>query len=108
MVVRWHAGMSLKDFGSNTFYSAKYDDQFEHTFKTFTAIQAENLRGRFHIRPSIYWNRNMDRFELFRGASNKYPSTIIALIYTVLTSMLTLIGTLDVLPLLQNYAMKTS
>lgn len=73
MVVRWHAGMSLKDFGSNTFYSAKYDDQFEHTFKTFTAIQAENLRGRFHIRPSIYWNRNMDRFELFRGAANKYP-----------------------------------
>ena len=55
--------MSVKDFGSNTFYSAKYDDQFEHTFKTFTAIQAENLKGRFHIRPSIYWNRNMDRFE---------------------------------------------
>ena len=73
MVVRWHTGMSVKDFGSNTFYSAKYDDQFEHTFKTFTAIQAENLKGRFHIRPSIYWNRNMDRFELFRGASNKYP-----------------------------------
>ncbi len=50
-----------------------FDDQFEHTFKTFTAIQAENLRGRFHINPSLYWNRNMDRFELFRGASNKYP-----------------------------------
>ena len=72
IAVRWHAGMSLKDFGANTFYAAKYDDQFEHTFKTFTALQAENKQGKFHIRPSIYWNRSMDRFELFRGAPQKY------------------------------------
>ena len=73
VLVRWHAGLSVKDFGANTFYASKYDDQFEHTFKTFTAIQAENLHGRLHLRPSIYWNRSMDRFELFRGAPNKYP-----------------------------------
>lgn len=72
ITVRWHAGMSVKDFGANTFYAAKYDDQFEHTFKTFTALQAENKQGKFHIRPSIYWNRSMDRFELFRGAPQKY------------------------------------
>ncbi|GAB6976214.1 TonB-dependent receptor plug domain-containing protein [Prevotella falsenii] len=72
IAVRWHAGMSVKDFGANTFYAAKYDDQFEHTFKTFTALQAENKQGKFHIRPSIYWNRSMDRFELFRGAPEKY------------------------------------
>ena len=72
IAVNWHAGMSVKDFGANTFYAAKYDDQFEHTFKTFTALQAENKQGRFHIRPSIYWNRSMDRFELFRGAPQKY------------------------------------
>ena len=72
IAVNWHAGMSVKDFGANTFYAAKYDDQFEHTFKTFTALQAENKQGLFHIRPSIYWNRSMDRFELFRGAPQKY------------------------------------
>lgn len=72
MLVRWHAGLSSKNFGSNTFYSSKFDDQFEHTFKTFTAIQAENKQGKFHIRPSIYWNRSMDRFELFRNAPEKY------------------------------------
>lgn len=72
IAVRWHAGMSVKDFGANTFYAAKYDDQFEHTFKTFTALQAENKQGKYHIRPSIYWNRSMDRFELFRGAPQKY------------------------------------
>ncbi len=65
--VRWHAGLSTKDFGSNTFYGAKWDDQFEHTMKTFTAIQAETKQGRLHLKPSIYWNRNIDRFELYRG-----------------------------------------
>lgn len=72
VMIRWHAGMSVKDFGANTFYAAKYDDQFEHTFKTFTAMQAENKQGKLHIRPSIYWNRSMDRFELFRGVPQKY------------------------------------
>lgn len=82
IAVSWHAGMSLKDFGANTFYGAKYDDQFEHTFKTFTAIQAENKKGLFHLRPSIYWNRSMDRFELFRNAPEKYASTITGRMFT--------------------------
>ena len=68
----WHAGLSNKDFGSNTFYSAKYDDQFEHTFKLFTAVQAET-KGLLRFKPSIYWNRSHDRFELFRGNEDKVP-----------------------------------
>ena len=60
----WHAGLSNKDFGSNTFYSAKYDDQ--------TAVQAET-KGLLHFKPSIYWNRSHDRFELFRGNEDKVP-----------------------------------
>lgn len=67
VTVSWHAGMSVKDYGSNTFYGTGSDDQFEHTFKTYTALQAETKHGRFHLRPSIYWNRNMDRFEYYRG-----------------------------------------
>lgn len=73
IAVRWHAGLSVKDFGSNTFYGIKWDDQFEHTLKTYTAIQAENKRGRFHLRPSIYWNHNADRFELYRGSEASVP-----------------------------------
>ncbi|MCR5574377.1 MAG: TonB-dependent receptor [Bacteroidaceae bacterium] len=68
----WHAGFSQKNFGSNTFWSVKYDDQFEHTAKLFTAIQAET-KGRFHFKPSVYWNRSHDRFELFRGSEAKVP-----------------------------------
>lgn len=66
VLVRWHAGLSSKDYGSNTFYGVKWDDQFEHTFKTYTTLQMENKRGRLHFKPSAYWNHNYDRFELYR------------------------------------------
>lgn len=69
----WQAGMSLKDFGSNTFYSARFDDQFEHTFKTFAAIGADAKTGFLHLKPLIYWNYSQDRFELFRGKPETYP-----------------------------------
>lgn len=71
--VGWHAGLSSRDFGSNTFYGTGSDDQFEHTFKTYTAVQAETKRGMFHFKPSMYWNRNMDRFEYFRGLDGVKP-----------------------------------
>ena len=71
--ISWHAGLSSKNFGSNTFYGVKWDDQFEHTFKSFTALQAEVKSGSFYFRPSFYWNRSTDRFELFRDAPHKYP-----------------------------------
>ena len=71
--VNWHAGVSVRDFGSNTFYGAKWDDQFEHTLKTYTAVSAENKQGFLHLKPTIYWNRSMDRFELFRDAPDIYP-----------------------------------
>lgn len=68
---KWHAGLSAKDFGANTFYGAEWDNQFEHTLKTFTAIQAENKRGALRLKPTAYWNRSTDRFELYRGQENK-------------------------------------
>ena len=71
--VDWHAGLSSRGFGSNTFYGAKWDDQYEHTLKTYTAVTAENRQGRVHLKPAIYWNRTMDRFELFRDAPDIYP-----------------------------------
>ena len=70
--VDWFAGVSSKDWGSNRFY-AKYDEQFEHTFKTFTAIKARNVRGKLKVNPSVYWNHTNDRFELFRNNPDAYP-----------------------------------
>jgi len=71
--LKWHAGLSTKGFGSNTFYSAKFDEQFEKTVKLFTALQGELTAGPLHLRPSIYWNRSHDRFELIRGSEEKVP-----------------------------------
>lgn len=73
VVLNWHAGLSVKSFGSNTFYSKNYDNQFENTTKLFTALQAETRGERFHFRPAVYWNRSYDRFELIRGEPEKYP-----------------------------------
>ena len=69
----WHAGMSTKGFGSNTFYSAKFDEQYERTTKLFTALQADMQSGALHLHPSIYWNRSYDRFELIRGSEDVVP-----------------------------------
>lgn len=71
--VSWYAGISSKGYGSNTFYSAKFDDQYERTTKLYTAIQAETGKGKFRFRPSIYWNRNHDRFELIRDEESPVP-----------------------------------
>ena len=80
--LNWHAGLSTKGFGSNTFYSAKYDEQYEKTTKLFTALQGDvrckmyEGRGKsyeLHFKPSIYWNRSYDRFELIRGDESKVP-----------------------------------
>ena len=70
--LRWQVGLSAKDFGSSTFYSARFDDQFEHTLKTFVSVKSEG-KGALHFTPALYWNHGNDRFELFRGAPDKYP-----------------------------------
>ena len=70
--IDWHAGLSMKGFGSNTFYSAKFDEQYEKTTKIFAALQGET-HGWLHFKPAIYWNRSYDRFELIRGDESKVP-----------------------------------
>lgn len=70
--VNWQLGISSKGFGANTFYSAKFDNQFEKTLKTFASVQAET-KGILHFRPVAYWNYSTDRFELFRNNFSAYP-----------------------------------
>ena len=68
--VSWHAGVRSKGWGSSTSYATpkwKADDQFEHTDKIYTAIQAETKQGTFHFHPSIYWNQSRDRYEGYHG-----------------------------------------
>ena len=73
VTVSWHAGLSIRGLGSNTFYSAKYDEQYEHTAKLYTALQGETKRGWLHLKPAVYWNRGYDRFELIRDKEQPVP-----------------------------------
>jgi iron complex outermembrane receptor protein len=71
--LNWHAGLSTKGFGSNTFYSAKYDEQYEKTTKLFTALKTNVQCSMFNVQCATYWNRSYDRFELIRGDESKVP-----------------------------------
>ena len=73
LTVSWHAGMSLKGWGSNTFYSTLSDEQYEKTIKYYTAVRAEAKVGWFRFLPSVYWNRFQDRYEFYRGAPDRSP-----------------------------------
>ena len=73
LTVKWHAGVSVKGWGSNTFYSTLSDEQYECTAKFYTAVTAETNVGKFHLRPSVYWNRYHDRYEFYRGEPDRSP-----------------------------------
>ena len=83
----WHAGLSTRGFGSNTFYSAKFDEQYEKTTKLYTALQGDfrwlmeegrrekgdGAERELHLKPAVYWNLSRDRFELTRGSEATVP-----------------------------------
>ena len=71
--IDWHAGLSMKGFGSNTFYSAKFDEQYEKTTKLFTALKINGQWSMVNVQCATYWNRSYDRFELIRGSEDKVP-----------------------------------
>ena len=67
--VRWHFGISDKGWGSSTFYASprwQADDQYEHTTKLLTAVQADAKCGAVVLHPTIYWNQHFDRYEGYR------------------------------------------
>ena len=73
MRLSWHAGMTTKGFGANTFYSAHFDEQYERTTKLYTALKGEFDWGAFHLHPAVYWNLHHDRFELVRSTEENIP-----------------------------------
>lgn len=58
-------GYNNKQFGANSFYSAKYPNQFEQT-KVFFANATYRNPYFYNLTTNIYYRRHQDRFELFR------------------------------------------
>jgi len=67
------AGGQMKAFGANSFYTAKYPDQYEQTRTRFASLKFSR-QGKLKLSSSVYWKRHHDRFELFRDESPSwYP-----------------------------------
>lgn len=74
--LNFQAGYTTKAFGANSFYSATYPNQYEETRTFFTSLGFET-GAVIKLKPTIYWRRHHDRFELFRnkeGAADWYTN----------------------------------
>ncbi|RUA28112.1 MAG: hypothetical protein DSY76_04630 [Bacteroidetes bacterium] len=65
----WQASMAQKEFGSQSFYTAKYPNQFEETQSALASLKYQSY-GMISTRTNVYWNLHSDRFELFRDNEN--------------------------------------
>jgi len=64
------AGVSWQDYGASTFYSPRFDNQYEETRRYIASLRAD-IRptgdSRFVLTPSLYWHRDHDHYQLTRG-----------------------------------------
>lgn len=63
--VNWQFGFSDQKYGANTFYSAKFNNQFEKNRRYITSVQAET-KGKLKFMPTVYWIRTYDNFQLIK------------------------------------------
>lgn len=64
--VNWNLGYSNQKYGANTFYSAAYPNQWEETERWMANVRVEG-KGKLHLTPTLYWNRNYDHFQLTKN-----------------------------------------
>ena len=72
--LNWHLGIADKGWGSSTFWASpkwQADEQYEHTTKLFSALQAQTTQGPLHLNASLYWNQNRDHYEGYRGQAER-------------------------------------
>ncbi len=60
-------GVTASDFGANTFYSARYPDQWEATRRYLVSARGET-KGRVRVAAQVSWLRNADHYQLTRGS----------------------------------------
>jgi len=65
----WQASAAQKEFGSQSFYTAKYPNQFEETQSALASVKYQSY-GKISTQTNLYWNLHSDRFELFRDNEN--------------------------------------
>ena len=61
-------GYNEKQFGANSFYSAKFPMQYEYTRRYISSLRGELGTGQLRFVPAIYWDRAYDQFDLTKGS----------------------------------------
>ncbi|GHT32742.1 TonB-dependent receptor [Bacteroidia bacterium] len=59
-------GYNDKQFGANTFYSARYPNQYDQTSTYLGSVKGE-FGTKLKIIPIVYWSRHHDQFDLIKG-----------------------------------------
>ncbi len=65
------AGYHQKDFGANSFYTAKYPWQFEKTHGYFISLFTKTGK-KFVLKPEVHYKLHYDEFQLFRESVYQY------------------------------------
>ena len=66
----WQGGVSSQDYGASTFYSAKFNNQWEATRRIIASAQADIKplgNDNLVFTPQLYWHRDVDHYQLTRG-----------------------------------------
>lgn len=61
-------GYNNKKYGANTFYSAKYSNQYERTSSYIGSVKGE-FGTKLKFIPIAYWNRHHDQFDLIKDTN---------------------------------------
>ncbi|MFA6705250.1 MAG: TonB-dependent receptor [Bacteroidales bacterium] len=71
-------GYNKKAYGANSFYSAKFPNQFDRTNSIIASVKGE-FGQKIKFLPSFYWNRHNDKFELIKnsGSANYHRTDVI-------------------------------
>lgn len=75
--VNWQAGITSKDYGANTFYSARFPNQYEWTRRYIGSVnadfrpffKAQNRLQSLVISPMLYAHRDLDHYQLTQGST---------------------------------------
>lgn len=72
--MQWQFGVSSQDFGANTFYTAKFANQYEKTRRYIGSIKAKTKGKTIQIEPIAYWNRTKDHYILMKDNPTAYQN----------------------------------
>jgi len=64
--LQWQMSIADKEFGAQSFYTAKFPNQFEATKSALASLKLASF-GDVSTVSQVYWNIHSDRFELFRN-----------------------------------------